>query len=130
MQEISAVCDHILIIYKGKLLACDTPENLSREYAGDNVLDVTVKASPEQLKRALYDIKNIKEVTYKISELKDALDVTIKPAAGADLREDIFKACAKENCPIMKMQFKKISLEDVFLEMTEKAAVEDYMEEE
>lgn len=130
MQEISAVCDHILIIYKGKLLACDTPENLSKEYAGDNVLDVTVKASPEQLKRALYDIKNIKEVTYKISELKDALDVTIKPAAGADLREDIFKACAKENCPIMKMQFKKISLEDVFLEMTEKAAVEDYMEEE
>lgn len=130
MQEISAVCDHILIIYKGKLLACDTPENLSKEYAGDNVLDVTVKASPEQLKRALYDIKNIKEVTYKISELKDALDVTIKPAAGADLREDIFKACAKENCPIMKMQFKKISLEDVFLEMTEKAAIEDYMEEE
>lgn len=130
MQEISAVCDHILIISKGKLVACDTPDNLSKEFAGDNVLDVTVKATPEQLKKALYGITDIKEVTYKISEMRDALDVTIKPAAGADLREQIFYACAKENCPIMKLNFKKMSLEDVFLELTEKDAIEDYMEEE
>ncbi len=130
MQEISAVCDHILIISKGKLVACDTPDNLSKEFAGDNVLDVTVKATPEQLKNALYGISGIKEVTYKISEMRDALDVTIKPADGADLREQIFYACAKEECPIMKLQFKKMSLEDVFLELTEKDAIEDYMEEE
>lgn len=130
MQEISAVCDHILIISKGKLVACDTPDNLSKEFAGDNVLDVTVKATPQQLKKALYGITDIKEVTYKISEMRDALDVTIKPADGADLREQIFYACAKEECPIMKLQFKKMSLEDVFLELTEKDAIEDYMEEE
>ena len=130
MQEISAVCDHILIIAKGRLLACDTPDNLSREFAGDNVLDVTVKATPEQLKRALYDIKDIKEVTYRISEMKEALDVTIKPNEGADLRESIFYACANEGCPIIKMQFKQMSLEDVFLELTEKAAALDYAEEE
>lgn len=130
MQEISAVCDHILIISKGKLVACDTPDNLSSKFAGDNVLDVTVKATPEQLKKALYGITDVKEVTYKISELRDALDVTIKPADGADLREQIFYACAKEECPIMKLQFKKMSLEDVFLELTEKDAIEDYMEEE
>lgn len=130
MQEISAVCDHILIISGGRLLACDTPENLSKKFGGDNVLDVTVKASPEQLKRALYDIKDIKEVTYRISEMKDALDITIKPNAGADLRESIFYACAKENCPIVKMQFKQMSLEDVFLELTEKASILDSAEEE
>ncbi len=130
MQEISAVCDHILIISKGKLVACDTPDNLSKEFAGDNVLDVTVKATAEQVKKALYGISDIKEVTYKVSETKDALDVTIKPAAGADLREQIFYAFAKEECPIMKLQFKKMSLEDVFLELTEKDAIEDYMEEE
>ncbi len=130
MQEISAVCDHILIISKGKLVACDTPDNLSKEFAGDNVLDVTVKATAEQVKKALYGISDIKEVTYKVSETRDALDVTIKPAAGADLREQIFYAFAKEECPIMKLQFKKMSLEDVFLELTEKDAIEDYMEEE
>lgn len=130
MQEISAVCDHILIISKGKLVACDTPDNLSSKFAGDNVLDVTVKATPEQLKKALYAITDVKEVTYKISEMRDALDVTIKPADGVDLREQIFYACAKEECPIMKLQFKKMSLEDVFLELTEKDAIEDYMEEE
>ena len=130
MQEISAVCDHILIISKGKLVACDTPDNLSREFAGDNVLEVTVACTPEQLKSALYDIEGIKEVSYRISELKDALDVTIKPEAGEDLRESIFYACAKNNCPIMKLQFKKMSLEDVFLELTQRDSVEDNIEEE
>ncbi len=119
LSEVSAVCDHVLIIDKGKLVASDTPENLSKVMAGANSLELTVKGKEEVIRKALDMVENIKELVYHQSMIKDACDFTVKIAGNQDMRENIFFALAEVKCPILKMQSSNMSLEEVFLKLTD-----------
>lgn len=119
LSEVSAVCDHVLIIDKGKLVASDTPENLSKVMAGANSLELTVKGKEEIIRRALDMVENIEELVYHKSMIKDACDFTVKIAGNQDMRENIFFALAEVKCPILKMQSSNMSLEEVFLKLTD-----------
>ena len=119
LSEVSAVCDHVLIIDKGKLVASDTPENLSKVMAGANSLELTVKGKEEVIRKALDMVENIGELVYHQSMIKDACDFTVKIAGNQDMRENIFFALAEVKCPILKMQSSNMSLEEVFLKLTD-----------
>ena len=119
LSEVSAVCDHVLIIDKGKLVASDTPENLSKVMAGANSLELTVKGKEEVIRKALDMVENIEELVYHQSMIKDACDFTVKIAGNQDMRENIFFALAEVKCPILKMQSSNMSLEEVFLKLTD-----------
>lgn len=119
LSEVSAVCDHVLIIDKGKLVASDTPENLSKAMAGANSLELTVKGKEEVIRKALDMVENIEELVYHQSMIKDACDFTVKIAGNQDMRENIFFALAEVKCPILKMQSSNMSLEEVFLKLTD-----------
>ena len=119
LSEVSAVCDHELIIDKGKLVASDTPENLSKVMAGANSLELTVKGKEEVIRKALDMVENIEELVYHQSMIKDACDFTVKIAGNQDMRENIFFALAEVKCPILKMQSSNMSLEEVFLKLTD-----------
>lgn len=119
LSEVSAVCDHVLIIDKGKLVASDTPENLSKVMAGVNSLELTVKGKEEVIRKALDMVENIEELVYHQSMIKDACDFTVKIAGNQDMRENIFFALAEVKCPILKMQSSNMSLEEVFLKLTD-----------
>lgn len=119
LSEVSAVCDHVLIIDKGKLVASDTPENLSKVMAGANSLELTVKGKEEVIRKALDIVENIEELVYHQSMIKDACDFTVKIAGNQDMRENIFFALAEVKCPILKMQSSNMSLEEVFLKLTD-----------
>ena len=119
LSEVSAVCDHVLIIDKGKLVASDTPENLSKVMAGANSLELTVKGKEEVIRKALDMVENIEELVYHQSMIKDACDFTVKIAGNQDMRENIFFALAEVKCPILKMQSSNMILEEVFLKLTD-----------
>lgn len=119
LSEVSAVCDHVLIIDKGKLVASDTPENLSKVMAGANSLELTVKGKEEVIRKALDMVENIEELVYHQSMIKDVCDFTVKIAGNQDMRENIFFALAEVKCPILKMQSSNMSLEEVFLKLTD-----------
>lgn len=119
LSEVSAVCDHVLIIDKGKLVASDTPENLSKVMAGANSLELTVKGKEEVIRKALDMVENIEELVYHQSMIKDACDFTVKIAGNQDMGENIFFALAEVKCPILKMQSSNMSLEEVFLKLTD-----------
>ena len=119
LSEVSAVCDHVLIIDKGKLVASDTPENLSKVMAGANSLELTVKGKEEVIRKALDMVENIEGLVYHQSMIKDACDFTVKIAGNQDMRENIFFALAEVKCPILKMQSSNMSLEEVFLKLTD-----------
>lgn len=119
LSEVSAVCDHVLIIDKGKLVASDTPENLSKVMAGANSLELTVKGKEEVIRKALDMVENIEELVYHQSMIKDACDFTVKIAGNQDMRENIYFALAEVKCPILKMQSSNMSLEEVFLKLTD-----------
>lgn len=121
LSEVSAVCDHVLIIDKGRLVASDSPENLSKLIAGDNSLELTIKGREEDIRKAFDMVENIQEVIYHDSLAKGACDVTVKVSGEQDIRENIFFALAEMKCPILKMQSGNMSLEEVFLKLTDDA---------
>ena len=119
LSEVSAVCDHVLIIDRGKLVASDTPENLSKVMEGANSLELTVKGKEEEIREAMNLVENIQEMIYHESFVPDACDFTVQIAGEQDMRENIFFALADAKCPILKMQPTNMTLEEVFLKLTE-----------
>lgn len=118
LSEVSAVCDYILIISHGKLVASDTPENLAKLMEGENTLELTVRGGAEEVERILKGLPTVQECQIKASEEEDAVDAIIHTQGDADAREDIFYALADQECPILRMQSVHVSLEDIFLELT------------
>ncbi len=130
MQEVSAVCDYIMIISEGKMVASDTPENLAKMLEGSNTLTFTVKAGKEITKKILDEIEGITDITYTESE-EGMTDVVITSEQGIDVREEIFFAFAEKKYAIISMTTKKVSLEDVFLQLTsENNGKSEYEKEE
>lgn len=120
MQEISAVCDEIIIINEGKMITKDTPENITKKMVDTNGVHVVVKGDKTKLKEALRTISSIKNVSYdndKDTE-EDTTGLTIYCAEDEDIRVDLFYALAKAECPLIEMNKLDTSLEDAFLALT------------
>ena len=124
LQEVSAVCDYIYIISRGKLVAHDTPENLSRALSRNAKLTIAAKCSAEQLTEALSPIENI-EVTVIDPAEDGTCRAEIAHEADQDIREAVFFAFAEKRIPIFEMGINKASLEDVFLELTQAPAAKE-----
>ncbi len=118
LSEISAVCDHIMIISHGKLVASDTPENLPLLMAGTNTLQLTVRTKEQTLRSILNGQDKILSYTLEPSAENGAWDAVIRTETQTDLREALFFDCAKQNAAILNMQLSRMSLEDIFLELT------------
>lgn len=119
LQEISAVCDHILIIARGHIVANDTPENLVKQYTEKKQMKLLVKGSIPDVKDALNRIDGIKSESVTVNFLeKDAVDVMLEVEADKDIREDLFHAFAEDGLPILNMQVYEPTLEDIFIELT------------
>lgn len=132
LSEVSAVCDHILIIDHGKLIASDTPENLERQMAGTIGMELLVKGGEERIRELLASVdglenvevddseEGIKKVTFGLTERTAQSENTVQSenTAQTDIRERIFFAFADNRIPILSMQTTKASLEEVFLELT------------
>ena len=120
MQEISAVCDEIIIINEGKMITKDTPENITKKMVDTNGVHVVVKGDKTKLKEALRTISGIKNVSYdndKDTE-EDTTGLTIYCAEDEDIRVDLFYALAKAECPLIEMNKLDTSLDDAFLALT------------
>ena len=119
LSEVRAVCDYVLIISHGKLVASDTPDNLERLAAGSNSLLMKVKGEKDTIRNALETIEGVTGVEMSYDSEEKLWKTKLSIQENVDIREKVFYAMAKANCPIYEMQVKRVSLEDVFLELTE-----------
>lgn len=125
LSEISAVCDDVLILSHGKLVASDTTDNLGKLMEDKVTLQLTVKGDKETIKNALDSVEGVESIEYKDSAEKDCLDVMIQSDPKTEVRELIFYRLAAVQCPIYAMNQMKKSLEDVFIELTADTASAD-----
>lgn len=119
LSEVSAVCDYVLIISHGKLVASDTPDNLGKLAEGSNNLSMLIKGEKNVISEGLNKIEGIKEISFETSSEENMWRVKISTEENLDLREKIFYSMAFIQCPILEMLSKKVSLEEIFLELTE-----------
>ena len=116
LTEISAVCDHVFIISKGKLVASDATENLVSLMSGAQKIEVTVRTDVANAQKELAAISEISKVEVKN---EDAGELVVYAKKGADVREDVFRTLAEKHFAVLEMHTIEKSLEDVFLEITQ-----------
>lgn len=119
LSEVSAVCDYVLIISHGRLVASDTPDNLSRLAEGSNTLNMLIKGEKEMIENGLKEIDKVKETELGSNEEEGVWNVSVSTEEQEDIREEVFLKMAELHCPILEMKSKKVSLEEIFLELTE-----------
>lgn len=120
LTEISAVCDHVFIISKGKLVASDSTENLVKLMAGAQEVQLVVKGEPEEVQRVMLQIAEVEKCELLQPEEEKTTKMNIIAKKEADIREQVFHACVNNHFSILEMQTVTKSLEDVFLELTTK----------
>ena len=116
LAEIREVCDYIMIISKGKLVASDTPEHLEELMNGSDTIHIETRAEEETVREILSGLKDIEDVTY--TQENEILKAEVKTKERKDIREVIFSAFAEAKCPLLTLQKTTVSLEEVFLELT------------
>lgn len=116
LAEIREVCDYIMIISKGKLVASDTPEHLEELMNGSDTIHIETRAEEETVREILSGLKDIEDVTY--TQENEILKAEVKTKERKDIREAIFSAFAEAQCPLLTLQKTTVSLEEVFLELT------------
>ncbi len=120
LAEVREVCDEIIIIANGKLVASDTPERLEESLGEGGYIEIESPASRKKIEEILSRIEEILSCDYEIEENGDRklTRVKITCKGNADIREKLFFAFAEQNLPLLTMMRTKSSLEDVFLELT------------
>lgn len=120
LSEVNAVCDKVLIMSHGKLVACDTPENLTAHAAGHAALRITVLGTQEAVQAALSPLleQGAQAVEFVPCEEENAVTARIVCSGGADLRAPAGIALAGAGLAVLRMDAETTSLEDVFLELT------------
>ena len=122
LSEVSAVCNYVMIIAHGRLIASDTIENLSTILVGSNILHLTVKGDLNRIRMVINKLaENAKTIRYEENpeeKSKDCYNIDIETERDVDLREEAFRLFVDEKCVILKMVVEAIGLEDVFLKLT------------
>lgn len=118
LAEVREVCDYIMIIAKGKLVASDTPENLENLMSGTGHVELEAKTFMEKARAILKEIPQISKAEYQ-EETKESVTVRIESEGQSDIREQLFFAFAKEGIPLLTLKLNKSTLEDIFLELTQ-----------
>ncbi len=119
LSEVSAVCDYVLIISHGRLVASDTPDNLGKLAAGSNNLSLIVKGEKARVRQLLSEIPGVRDIEIGSAGEQEGWSVKLSTEENEDIREAVFFKMAENRCPILEMKSKKVSLEEIFLELTE-----------
>lgn len=127
LSEIQAVCKRILIINQGVIVADDTKENLTRSLSGKNVITVRVEGHQKDVLNLLRSIPGVKTAATGGRRDSKSMDYVVEPMEGIDVRKDIFRAFAESDMPIIGMSTNEMSLEQIFLKLTDAATAEETM---
>ena len=131
LSEVQAVCRTIFIISGGKLVACDTPENLEKLFAGRAALHLTAEGGTETIEYILENIPGIR--VESIRSLDDGTaDIRLEcdPSDAKGVCRQLFFGFAAADAAILEMTTEKASLEDIFIELTEAEAMDAPSESE
>ncbi len=119
LSEVSQICNKVVIINKGKIIATDTPENLENKVTNNNSIYVTVEDPENKMKKIQEKIKDIQKIELAQENEDGTKQYIIEAKGDIDLRKTIFAELAKENITIFEMKKADTTLEDAFMKLIE-----------
>jgi ABC-2 type transport system ATP-binding protein len=118
LPEVSAVCERVVIINNGKIVAIDTPDNLAKGFDTQSKLTVTIAGPKSSVEKFVRDIYGVKYIEANIEKEKEVINYIIESDKNIDIRRPLFFAMAKAGYPILELRSMDMTLEDIFLSVT------------
>ena len=118
LSEIQAVCDRVVVIDHGRLIANDTADNLSRDLSADHKLTVQIEGAAKEVAELLRQIPDVKGVRFVRAVDQTVSEFEVDPKSGKDVRREVFKRMAARSFPILMMRGSELTLEEIFLRLT------------
>lgn len=118
LSEVSSICERVLVINNGQIVADDSPENLSASISGEHKLSIRVAGDQDGIESVLRGAEGIRSVEFAGEHEKNACDFIIETDPAMDVRKPLFYTLAKAGMPILELRPQDMSLEDIFLELT------------
>lgn len=118
LSEVSATCDRVIIINKGKIVSEGSPADLIKKAGSQEIIYVKIKGSRDDVLRKLKEMENIKAVKITDKESDEVYGYEIKPKSGVDLREYLSMTVMNNGWSILEFNKKSVSLEEVFRKLT------------
>ncbi len=119
LQEVSAICERVLVINNGQIVADDKPENLSSLITGDRKLSVRVAGPRDIVRKILRGIEGVQFADVTVQAEKGSYDFLVEAKPNVDIRKPMFVALAKAGYPILQLKSMDLSLEDIFMKLVE-----------
>jgi ABC-2 type transport system ATP-binding protein len=123
LPEVTAVCERVIIIHRGKIVASDTIENLSRGLRGSHRLSVRIAGPEKESLDLIKALPEVEKVDSMGSREPDTFDLYVEAKEEADIRKPVFQAMSKAQYPILMMRSVDITLEDIFIQLTTDEAI-------
>ena len=118
LSEVQAVCDRIVVINEGRVVANDTEENLSHKLTGDSKFICKIDGGKETVMRLLQKIDGVDKVYCDAEHKGHICDYRIEAREGSEIRYDLFKVMAQNGFTILELKSAEMNLEDIFLKLT------------
>ena len=116
LPEVSMVCERVIIIHEGQVVAIDRPDNLSERLRGTERIEVDIRGPATEVMASLRDIPGVQEVTR--TDRQGVASYDIETISGADLREQISNLVYQRGWGLLRLQPIQMSLEEIFLRLT------------
>ena len=117
LSEIQAICNRVVVLHEGRLVADDTPANLGSAVPAPHRVLARIQGEPAQVQAVLSSIPGLKQVTVLAQKEPNAYQYIIESTETQDIRADVFRALAKADLPLLSTQSSETSLEAVFLHL-------------
>lgn len=118
LPEVSAVCDRVIIINKGKIAAIDTPENLSKSLTDFSKFTITVAGPENKVKDIINNLYGVKYLETGTKIKDNEFSYIVEADKDVDVRKPMFNQLAQQGFPILELKSLNLSLEDIFLQLT------------
>ena len=118
LHEVADVCERVVIINQGKIVAQDTLDNLTRNISDTSRFRLRIAGAERDVYKAIRDIPGTRSVDEMGCKEPDSYDFLVEADRGADIRRPLFNQMAKMGCPILMLRPMDIELEDIFLQLT------------
>lgn len=117
LSEVSQICEKVIIIDHGKIVAVDTPEKLENKASNKNVLNVTVEDKNNKIEDVIKEIEDIEEIKLMKENSDGTKQYSICAKENKDIRKEVFEKFAKNEITIFEIKKSEVSLEDAFLQL-------------
>lgn len=118
LPEVQAVCDRIIVISGGKLVADDTPEHLSHSMSSEHHLIVRIEGPKDQVHSALKALPDLRTIQVSGEKEPNTYEYDIEANQGRDVRKALLHLLAEQGWNLVSLRTSELSLEDVFLQLT------------